>query len=112
MKHIFTNTWHRRANRKEGRKQKRALPFFTNKADTTPVEYPTMPEDMAKKILKALLLYAGGEHYSEFITLEEVAKAKPVRCSKPNNLVYEFRHEHLKILVKFWNGEPYAMVVA
>jgi hypothetical protein len=111
MKHIFTNTW-RRSSRKEGRKQKRALPFFTNKADTPPVEHPTMPEDMAKKIWKALLLYAGGEHYNEFITLEEVSKAKPLLSSKPGHPVYLFRHENLKIMIRFWNDEPYAQVVA
>ena len=104
----FNNTWPRKA----GRKQRR-FPFFsTGNAKAVPVEQNSMPMDIANKIWKALLLYAGGEHYDEFITLEEVLKAKPLLSSKPDHPVYLFRHKHLRIKLWFWNDEAYTQVVA
>ena len=107
----FHKTWRRKRPSNEGRKQRRALPSLTGKTDATPIEQPTMPLELAKEIWRALLLYSGGEHYSEFISLEEVAKAKPILSSKPGHPEYLFRHGNIKILVRFWNDEAYAQVV-
>ena len=115
----FNNTWSKRPRRREGKREgrKRALPFLTGldntgSADTTSVTQTAMSEDMAKKILRALHLYAGGEYYEEFITLNEVAMAQPVNFTKTGDPIYRFYHGNIKILVRFWNDEAYAQVVS
>ena len=116
MSHFFNNTWRRKRPSNEGRKQRRALPSLTGKTDVTPTEQPTMPLELAKEIWRALLLYSGGElhkkGYVEFITLNEVLKARPLYFSKPGHPVYDFKHEHNRIRVTFWNGEPRAMIIS
>ena len=109
-----SNTWTRKARRRERRE--RALPFLTGLADTTSVTQTAMSDELAKKIWRALLLYSGGElhkkGYVEFITLNEVLKARPLYFSKPGHPVYDFKHEHNRIRVTFWNGEPRAMIIS
>jgi hypothetical protein len=101
------NPWSRRPRGREGRK--RELPFLSGLADTTSVT-PTMPMDMAKKILRALHLYAGGEYYEEFITLNEVTIAQPVNFTKTGDPIYQFYHGNIRILVMIWNGEARAVM--